>query len=298
MVATSHDESCAWCGAPLSDGERSAGRIRCQVCQASTTFPVPSDAELDRAYGGRYRPDRGRFGAGGDSILRWTRSSLARRLDRIAPAGAVLDVGAGDGTLLDALHARGREALGLERAGGRPDVLAAEVTDLDGPFAAIVFWHSLEHLRRPAAALEQAARLLTPRGVLVVAVPNSESLQARFFGERWFALDPPRHLVHLTSDALQDKLVGLGLQVERVSFLRGGQVLFGWLDGMVAHLPGRPSLYDAIRHPEARFDPLSGGRRLATLLAAIILLPAAFAAATVEVVLRRGGTVYVEARAA
>jgi SAM-dependent methyltransferase len=275
-----------------------AGRIRCQVCGVSTTVPVPSDAELDHAYGGGYRPDRGRFGAGGDSFLRRTRSSLARRLDRIAPPGPVLDVGAGDGTLLDAVRARGRDALGLERTGERPDILAAELTDLDGPFAAIVFWHSLEHLREPAAALDQAAGLLTRRGVLVVAVPNSKSLQARVFGDRWFALDPPRHLVHLTSGALRGKLTALGLHVDRVSYLRGGQVLFGWLDGMVAHLPGSPSLYDAIRHPEARSDPLSRRRRLAALLAAFILLPAALAAAAIEVVLRRGGTVYVEARAA
>ena len=56
-------------------------------------------------------------------------------------------MGAGDGALLDALAAVGRDAIGLERHSDRPDVREAELSDLDGPFAAIVFWHSLEHLR-------------------------------------------------------------------------------------------------------------------------------------------------------
>jgi hypothetical protein len=67
---------------------------------------------------------------------------------------------------------------------------------------------------------------------------------------------------------------------------------------MVGALPRHPSLYDAIRRPEARSRPLSAGRRLATLLAAVLLLPLALAATAVEVLVRRSGTVYVEARAA
>ena len=268
------------------------------MCGVSTTDPWPSGAELDRAYAGAYRPEGGRFSWLGDALLRRARGSLARRLDRIAPPGRILDVGAGDGALLDALRRAGRDAVGVERRASRPDVVEADLDELDGDWAAVVFWHSLEHLPKPAAALERAAALLAPRGVLVVAVPNSASLQARAFGERWFALDLPRHLVHLTAAALLRRLRGLGLGLERVSYVRGGQVVFGWLDGLVGALPGRPSLYDAIRRPQARFHSLSPGRRLVTLLAAVLLLPAALAAAAAEVALRRGGTVYVEARAA
>ena len=289
---------CVWCGSSLRDGERLSGRVRCPACGVSITCPWPSSAELDRAYGGVYRPDSGRFSGLGDAILRRTRSSLARRLDRIAPPGRVLDVGAGDGALLDALHGLGREAVGFERKATRPDVVEGDLSAVEGTWAAVVFWHSLEHLPAPAVALEQAVGLLVPKGVLVVAAPNAASLQARVFGERWFALDLPRHLVHLTGDALRRRLQDLGLAVERVSYLRGGQVVFGWLDGLVGVLPGHPSLYDAIRRPEARFHPLGGWRRLFALLAAALLLPVALAATAVEILARRGGTVYVEARTA
>lgn len=289
---------CVWCGAPLEDGERLPGRIRCSRCAAATIDPWPSEAELDRAYAGPYRPQEGRFSGPGDLLLRRARASPAGRLDAIAPPGPVLDVGAGEGILLDALRRVGRDATGLERTSTGEDVLALDLSEVEGSWAAIVFWHSLEHLPEPARALEQAVGLLAPGGVLVIALPNAESIQCRLFGRRWFALDPPRHLVHLGSAVLRRRLAELGLRVERVSYLRGGQVVFGWLDGLVGLLPGHPSLYDAIRRPAARFAPVSRGRRLLTLAAGAALLPFALLAAAVEVALRRGGTVYVEARAA
>ena len=71
--------------------------------------------------------------------------------------------------------------------------------------------------------------------------------------------------------------------MERVSHLRGGQVLFGWLHGLVGLLPGRPDLYDAIRRPEARRRPLGPRRRAVTLAAGVLLTPAAAAASAAEV---------------
>ena len=275
------------------------GRIHCRACGAATTDPWPSPAQLDAAYAGWYRPREGRFSGLGDSVLRRTRAHLSERIDRIAPAGPILDVGSGDGALLTALRARGREAVGLEREADVPDVQAGDLSEEEpGAWAAVVFWHSLEHLPEPGEAIDRLAAALRPQGVAIVAVPNSASLQARAFGDRWLALDLPRHLVHLTAAALLRRMRESGLRIERVSYLRGGQVLFGWLHGLVGLLPGRPSLYDAIRRPPARSAPMTAGQRWGTLAAAALLLPLAASATLVEVALRRGGTVYVEARLA
>ena len=262
----------------------------------AATDPWPSAAQLDEAYAGWYRPESGRFSGLGDALLRRSRGRLAKRLDRIAPPGTVLDVGAGDGALLDALRAVGRQGLGVERHSTRPDVVAGELSDLEGGRAAVVFWHSLEHLPRPAEALHAAVGLLAEGGVLVVAIPNAASLQARVFGDDWLALDLPRHLVHVSADALLARLGEEGLRVERVSHLRGGQVVFGWLHGLVGSLPGGPHLYDAIRRPAARSRPLPGRERALALLAGALLLPVAVACTAVEAAIGRGGTVYVEAR--
>jgi len=288
---------CAWCGTPA----RPAGvrLVECEACGTATTFPIPDDAELAQAYEGFYRPESGRFSASGDRVLAWTRGLLARRIDRNAPPGPVLDVGSGPGALLDAMHAVGREAVGLERVAERPDVRACELADFEerkGEWAAVVMWHTLEHLRDASTGLDRAVELLAPGGLLIVSVPNRASWQARYLGDSWLALDLPRHLIHLTTAALLARLGERGMTIERVSHWRGGQVVFGWLDGLVGLLPSSPGLYDSIRQPAARSQPVGGGRRILTLAAAVGLLPAAAALAGAEIVAGAGGTVFVEAR--
>jgi SAM-dependent methyltransferase len=307
--AAGHATRCVWCGAGFGPGsKRLEGRIRCGACGAATTDPWPTEQELEAAYGGWYRPKAERwsepnesgtrFSFGGDAVLARTRGLLAARLDEIAPPGPILDVGAGEGTLVDALEARGREVLGLERGSARSDFAEAAIEQVggDGTWAGIVFWHALEHLPRPGAAVAATARLLKPGGVVAIAVPNNASLQARAFGAEWLHLDLPRHLAHLSDESLSAGLARHGIRVERVSYSRGGQIVVGWLDGLVGRLPGGLDLYAAIRRPEARSERLSPARRLLSVLAGVVLLPLAAACAAVEIALRRGGTVYVEGR--
>jgi hypothetical protein len=102
--------------------------------------------------------------------------------------------------------------------------------------------------------------------------------------------------VHVPAPLVTERLRSLGLSVDRTSYLRGGQVVFGWLHGLTGTLPGHPDLYAAIRRPEARDRPLSPGRRASTLAAAGALFPVATGAAGAEAAAQRGGTFYVEAR--
>jgi SAM-dependent methyltransferase len=289
--------TCPWCRAgPDRPTRRLTGRLLCQACGVAATDPWPDDASLEAAYGGAYRPSGGRFTGPGDAILAITRGTLARRLHRIAPPGPMLDVGAGSGGLVAALAGRGRQALGLEREAHGDAIVDATLAEMTGSWAAIVFWHSLEHLPEPRADLDRAIDLLAPGAVMTIAIPNAASLQARLFGDAWLALDLPRHLTHIPAGALVDRLRERGLDVERVSHWRGGQVLFGWLHGLVRLTPGRPSLYDALRRPAARFAAQDDRRRTMTLAAAVPLAPFAALAALLEIGLGRGGTVYVEAR--
>ena len=289
--------SCVWCNAAISaDAWVGFRRLRCSRCGAETTFPFPDEAELDAAYGGAYRPVSGRFSGPGDVLLRHGRGRLASRLDQIAPPGPILDVGAGDGALLKSLQAEGRVAVGTERSPAGSETGTGR--EGGGAWAGVVFWHSLEHLADAGRRVDALPAALLPNGIVVIAMPNPRSLQARAFGDRWLALDLPRHLVQVPADALLGRLSEVGLKVERVSYLRGGQVVFGWLHGLVGMLPGHPSLYDAIRRHEARSAPLGGIQRVVALALAAALLPIATALAIVEAATKRGGTVYVEARRA
>ncbi len=292
---------CAWCEHPFDDrDERRPGRIRCRRCGVATTSPWPSDEQLSAAYAVWYRPESGRFSGLGDKILARTRSALAAKLSKILPPGPVLDVGAGDGTLVTAFRRKGRDATGVDPYAppGNPHIRAADLADMTGTWSAVIFWHSLEHLRQPAGALRHAASLVAPGGMIVVAVPNAASLQARLFGDQWLALDLPRHLVHITPPALLSQLEHLGFTIERVSYLRGGQVLFGWLHGLVRRLPGNPDLYDAIRRPEARQAAQRPAFRRYALAAGLLALPAGLVGTAIELATGSGGSVYVQARRA
>ena len=246
--------ACIWCGSPF-DGASTHLHLRtqCAECGAATTNPPPTADDLAAAYGDWYRPHaKRRFYFGADAILGRTRGLQAARIDEITPPGPVLDVGAGDGTLVDALRASGREATGLERKPTREDLSDEPLEEVKGEWAAVVFWHSLEHLPDPGDAIRQAARLLLPGGVVVVAVPNNDSLQAQVFGDRWLHLDIPRHIAHLSSRSLLRGLRDNGFTVERVSHVRSGQIMIGWLQGLVGLLPGQPDLYQALRRDGAR----------------------------------------------
>ncbi len=291
------EESCLWCGDLLRVPDRQTfTAVVCNRCGVAMTLPRPTDEQLEVAYGAWYRPPSGRFSGPGDYILRLSRGHLARRVDRLAPAGGVIDVGAGDGTLVDALLRRGRETLGTERVGTGPFIKGLDIAEVSGDWAAVVFWHSLEHLSHPADALAHAVKLLKPGGLLVIAIPNARSIQTRVFRQDWFGLDMPRHLVHLNERSLRTRLVELGMEVQRVSFTRGGQVFFGWMYGLVRLLPGHPDLYAAVRRPGARANSLRVRNRWLTILAGVLVAPVAFIGAVVEVSVRNGGTLCLEAR--
>ena len=204
--------ACAWCGASLDEAVRRTGRADCRVCGSATTDPIPDEESLNAAYGGWYWPGGSRFGRFGDAMLRRSRASMAGRIDEVAPPGTILDIGAGEGYLIDALAQRGRDAIGLDRDSAHPRVEERHVSELDGPFAAVVLWHALEHLPDPADTVRAAAEKLAPGGVIVIAVPNYASQQARIFGDRWLHLDLPRHLSHLRADALAAGLSRAGLR--------------------------------------------------------------------------------------
>jgi 2-polyprenyl-3-methyl-5-hydroxy-6-metoxy-1,4-benzoquinol methylase len=147
---------------------------------------------------------------------------LRRAADRLvrnvgAPAtrdARLLDVGCGSGTYLKLMRDLGWDVHGAELDAGAVEtarraglaVRQCTMEDLDpetdGVFDVITVGHVLEHTHHPIAALRAVWRVLKPHGSLWVGTPNLGSLGAHLFRARWRALEPPRHLVLFTGEAL------------------------------------------------------------------------------------------------
>ena len=68
----------------------------------------------------------------------------------------------------------------------------------DASFDIISMWHVLEHVPRLNERIEDLKRLIKPNGIIIIAVPNCDSADAKMYKKDWAAYDVPRHLYHFT----------------------------------------------------------------------------------------------------
>jgi 2-polyprenyl-3-methyl-5-hydroxy-6-metoxy-1,4-benzoquinol methylase len=69
-------------------------------------------------------------------------------------------------------------------------------------FDVISLWHVLEHVSDYNQYINQLKKLLKKDGVLIIAVPNYKSYDAKYYQEFWAAWDVPRHLWHFSQKAI------------------------------------------------------------------------------------------------
>jgi SAM-dependent methyltransferase len=141
----------------------------------------------------------------------------------------VLDVGCGSGPFLSFARGQGWQDLtGLElspvaaaaaRASSGARVLEQGLEEADlppGHFAVVAFWDVLEHLPEPRRALQRAAALLRPGGLVAISTPNRFGVAASVFGHRSVVVCPPEHLLLASRGGLRTALVDAGLEVDGI----------------------------------------------------------------------------------
>lgn len=311
---------CRLCGAglpePFLEVTEDFSLIRCESCGLVATSPPVPASEIGRWYPPSYYGEGNRrFNSILEAMIPYFRDRRCKAIERFVAKGRILDVGCGRGILPALMRDRGWEAHGLEfsetaarhaREELRIPVFVGNFLESPyepGSFDAIVLWHVLEHVPDPVEALEKARQLLRPDGLLVIAVPNFESLQARFSGRHWFHLDVPRHYHHFGVSVLNRMLESAGFSVADISHLSLEYNPYGWIQSILNRMGFRFNLlYDLLKNQSARSlrSPLREAP-LQSLLTLAVLAPvvsASFALTLLEVFLRRGGTVEVYARRA
>jgi SAM-dependent methyltransferase len=309
-VAT--EAPCPACGSPLHRWRRASASdpdlagagyfelARCPDCGTAVTLDPPPPERVAELYeGGTYSPARGPADRALEPLRRLVDADRARFFRGLPPGARVLELGAGDGSLVARLREAGFDARGSEpsplaraRARARGVELAEAPPQPGEPEDAVVLWHVLEHLPDPAAELERARRALAPSGRLVIAVPNLASLQARIGGDRWFHQDVPRHRTHLTPAGLTALLERSGFGAPRISHLLVEQNPLGmWQTLLNRFTAERDVLFRLLK----RDISLRGGRaKLDVAISLLLAVPLALLAPARELgagLAGRGGTI-------
>ena len=156
--------------------------------------------------------------------IRIGQNSLSKNTPQNNPR--LLDVGCGTGDFLYSCLKKGWQINGLEnnknaKINSRTEVSSFIFDDFEflksqpERFDIITMWHSLEHIIDLKQTIVDMKKLLTNKGVIVVACPNHKSFDAMFYKESWAAYDLPRHLWHFDKDSISKLFVEHNMQLTK-----------------------------------------------------------------------------------
>lgn len=143
--------------------------------------------------------------------------------------GAVMDIGSGLGLFLSEFKEKGWEVIGTDISGdvGKYSekafgikVLIGDVVKLKLPpkkFDLITMNGVLEHIYTPAITLRKIRKLLKDDGLVVIVVPNIESLGYLIHKKDWHQLQPGRHIYHFSPVTITKILEDTGFSVDEIN---------------------------------------------------------------------------------
>lgn len=204
--------------------------FRCKTCDVIVTLPVPEPDKLESYYesreyfshGGNKKglvPASYNFIKGINIKKKYLQSTKGLEL------GEVLDIGCGIGDFLAYSKTKGWKVSGLEPNKHARQIVKQqhkiEVEDVsqisklpDESFSLVTLFHVLEHVIDPLEMIREIHRILKPEGRLVIALPNNESWDAKFYKEVWAGWDVPRHLFHFNPRSISNLMSRFPFQSE------------------------------------------------------------------------------------
>jgi 2-polyprenyl-3-methyl-5-hydroxy-6-metoxy-1,4-benzoquinol methylase len=125
--------------------------------------------------------------------------------------GCLLDIGTGTGEFIYEAKKNGWKISGIEPNDGARNLAKKKGVHLENSidafvgqkFDVITLWHVLEHLPDLDSTLEKIESLLNENGTVLIAVPNYNSYDAKFYNIYWAAFDVPRHLWHFSQSFMK-----------------------------------------------------------------------------------------------
>jgi len=275
--------------------------IRCQLCTARLIDPIPPSNILSQHYRkGIYSKSSGRLSWLVDFVFSRLYDYRLREIQKhkFLTANNLLDIGCGKGRFMaHALH-RGWKVEGTDTAPVQVSaaqerynlkISHGEVWEIGFPdnfYTVVTAWHVLEHLEDPNKVVAEIKRILAPGGIFVCEVPYYDSWQARIGRNKWFQLDPPRHLIHYNLPSLNNLLGQHQLEIVHISTFSPELGYFGMLQTVLNILHKEPNwLFQWLKRTKQ-------ARGIEIFLAFILFLPT-FLLETCATLFRKGGVLRV-----
>jgi 2-polyprenyl-3-methyl-5-hydroxy-6-metoxy-1,4-benzoquinol methylase len=194
--------------------------VQCGQCSFVFTQHVPEEADAGRYYQSEDYISHSDTTKGlVNRIYHAVRNAMLGKKRKIvrqfAPGKKVLDLGCGTGYFLHHLKSNGFETTGVEVSEDAKKMAIEKFgLDVHSPTAfldeklaqdydAITLWHVLEHLYDLDRYMTAIRDSLKVNGVVIIAVPNKNALDAAYYRDKWAAYDAPRHLWHFTPDTMR-----------------------------------------------------------------------------------------------
>jgi len=178
---------------------------KCDNCALVTTSPMPSDKMLQQYYDQDYWQS-GQL----KTLYRLRMTPIVSAIRKYTTHDSkILDWGCGDGSLIRLLRSFGLHCFGIDaykKDLSDPQISATTIEKADFPdgyFDIITCFHVLEHLADPFTSVKDALRLIKTGGLIIIEVPNLDSIGFQIFKRRWQPLEIPTHLNHFTPATLQ-----------------------------------------------------------------------------------------------
>lgn len=316
---------CLLCGPPVEyrqkfrgyeKGSQSYDVAACPKCGLGITRPFPDEGQTRALYSSEnYREHDSRFILPIEKTVRFFRSFRRKRIEGIAKKRRILDIGCGRGVFLSNMREHGWETFGLElneetawnaRQALGLDIKTGRLFDArfqGGFFDVITIWHVLEHMPDPALTIKECNRTMKPGGLMVIAVPNFGSMQAKLSGRYWFHLDVPYHLYHFNLENLMFLLEKYSFKIVKVRHFSLEFNPFGFVQSFLNMCRVENNfLYDLLRSGSVRKSLYArmGGVRFylnlcVTVLLSPLFIPLSVVLSLVESLFKRGGTIEIYA---
>lgn len=192
--------------------------VQCENCGFKFTNPRPDQNHIgayyeSEAYISHSNTSKGIINKAYKIVRSMTIRQKVELINRVSEKGKILDYGCGTGNFLEACQKEGWETEGVEpneTARQQASQLTRKTIwpELQpgleaNSFEVITMWHVLEHIHNLNETFSRLIQLARPQGIMIIAVPNADSLDAKEYKENWAAYDVPRHLYHFNQQTMR-----------------------------------------------------------------------------------------------